>query len=57
MIQLGICFGNAQQSYTLAHTLPDINIIHTRVEENSNGSECTCEEFNWYYYLKHLLLL
>ena len=40
MIQLGICFGIAQQSYTLAYTVPDINIIHTRVEEYSNNSEC-----------------
>ena len=48
MIQLGICFGFAQQSYTLAPTLPEINIINTWVEENtcSNSSESTCETCN-----------
>ena len=33
IIQLGICFGIAQDSYALAHTLPDINIINTWVEK------------------------
>ena len=48
MIQLGICFGFSQKSYTLAPTLPEINIINTRVGENicNNSSESTCEIFN-----------
>ena len=46
MIQLGICFGFAQQSYTLAHTLLGIYIInyvyiYTWIEKNSHNSEGT----------------
>ena len=33
IIQLGICFGIAHDSYALAHTLSDINIINTWVEK------------------------
>ena len=44
IIQLGICFGIAQDSYALAHTLPDINIINTWVEKDSHNSECTYYE-------------
>ena len=36
-----ICFGIAQDSYVLAHTLSDINIINTWVEKNY---ECTYDE-------------